>query len=263
MSLPSEPSDTCNRIVEGFQYTMLFRILMDSLFVSVIPKDSLSVMDASQVAAFYADLLDQQQAQFNIFHVAIGIIFATALGLTWWWNYRGAKQKIIEEMENNREAMLRLFRVSTGKMEGGFSESIKKEMDTFSNSLHKEFDEYKELVSKDIKHQQAELSRVFALHCQSTDSPFASAAWWFKAAYLYNECDVKHFCQVSVNAGVDALKETVRKNAPLDDDSMERLETISQHVDSLPDYFASQKKETKDLVRIIRKQSKGSNQSIS
>lgn len=213
--------------------------------------DSLRVLDTNQVVEFYSDLMDKQASQFTILISVLCGIVVLIIGATWWWNYRGAKQQILEETDKQRDTIKRLFKRSTVRMEEDLQKLIEKKMSAFSGTLHKEFEENKESVSKDIKKQQAELSRVFALHCQSTDAPFASSAWWYTAAKLYNECGVQHFCQISVNSGLEALRETVKKNIALDD-FVDKLDDIISNINSLPDYFASQKKETKNLVNQLK-----------
>lgn len=233
-------------------------MLIDSLPSPVQDQtDTLFMMDAGKVADFYSSLLDQQSNQFTILISVLCGIVVIIIGATCWWNYRGAKQQIFEETEEHKKALTRLFKVSTSRIEKGVSDSIKKEMDSFSESMHTELEDYKKAVSNDIKHQQAELSRVFALHCQSTDSPFASAAWWYTAARLYNDCGVHHLCHISVDSALESLRETVKKKIPLDE-FVDKLDVIIDNVDALPDYFALQKKETKNLIKQIKKQMKES-----
>lgn len=220
--------------------------------------DSLHVLDMNKVVEFYSDLMDKQATQFTILISVLCGVVVLIIGATWWWNYRGAKQQISEEIEKQREAMTRLFKVSTGRMEKDLQAFTENKMNENFTELHKEFEENKESVSKDIKKQQAELSRVFALHCHSADDPFASSAWWYMAAKLYNECGVHHFCQISVNSGLEALRETVKKNMTLDD-FVDKLDDIISNINSLPDYFASQKKETKNLVKQLKSRINNSN----
>lgn len=228
-------------------------MLVDSLIVQTQDQvDTLSLIDAGKVANFYSSLLDNQSAQFTLLiSVLLGIV-VVIIGATWWWNYRGAKQQISEEIDKQKITMMRLFKVSSGNMEKDIAKSIKEEMEVFSNSLHKEFEDYKLTVSKNINKQQAELSRVFALHCETTGSFFTSATWWFAAAELYKECDDQEFSQISVDAGVDALKNSINKES-LGGEVVEKIDVILKRIDTLPDYFASQKRETRKLVAQIKK----------
>ena len=225
-------------------------MIVVSLPTIVSSRDTISVIDASKVAEFYSSMMDKQATQFTILISVLCGIVVFIIGATWWWNYRGAKQQIAEESENNRKVFQRLFKTSTAKMEDELNNSLKEEVSSLSQTIHDELEEYKKSTTDTIDFQKAELSRVFALHCDSINSLFTAATWWYSAASLYNKTGTEKLVQVSVNAGLSDLKQTLKNKAVTEDDK-DKLDGIMADVDTLPEILSAQKEETHKLVKSL------------
>lgn len=213
--------------------------------------DTVEVIDVKSVVDFYDTLLESQSNQFTIMITVICGVVAFIVGITWWWNVKGAKQQIREESDNNKRSFQRLFKSSTMAMEKSLEESIEKKMDAYSKTIHNELENYKNATTKTINAHNAELNRVFALHCDSTKSYFTASTWWCAAARLYNETGNEQFTQISINAAQKSLSQAENDISQYDD-VLEKLDDIVSDVDSLPDYVAAQKAEIKKLVKKYR-----------
>lgn len=212
--------------------------------------DTLSVIDASKVAEFYSSMMDKQATQFTILITTMCGIMVFIVGATWWWNFKGAKRQIREEIGNSKRAFQRLFKISTSEMENSLNVSLEQKLTDQLKKVNKEIEDYKNSTTEAIEFQQAELSRVFALHCDSKKSSFTAATWWFSAATLYNKCENEKFTQISVNAGLNSLKAV--DASKLDEDDLVKLEEILTEVGALPELLFSQKKDIKKLIKTMK-----------
>lgn len=214
--------------------------------------DTVKVIDAELVANFYSSLLDKQSAQFTILVTVLSLVVVLILGATCWWNFRGAKQFMNKEIDKYKKEV----RIATSKEVSNIEESVSKKVsdkvESLDKSIHSELGEYKKDLEKNIRRQQAELSRVFALHCHETNSFLVAATWWFDAAISYYVCEVNSFCQISVDAGVANLSDCYKKET-LQEEDEEKLNAILEDIERIPDFYASQKKEAKRLVKQIKK----------
>lgn len=227
--------------------------MLDSIIMMTeIVRDTISVVRTDQIAEFYEDMMDKQATQFTILISVLCAVVACITFVTLWWNIKGAKQQIAEESENSKRAFQRLLKTTTSKMEENLYTQLKEEAKLISEDIHKELNEYKTMMSQTIDLQQAELSRVFALHCDSIKSYFNAATWWYSAARLYHLNGNDRFAQISVNSALDSLKQFKDIETPFDDDDYEKMDTIISDVLTLPDSFSSQKSETKKLVKEIK-----------
>ena len=210
---------------------------MDSLKIEQVRQvviDSVEYVRKSDVAAFYADLADKQATQFTVLISIICGIVVFIIGATWWWNYRGAKQQISEEISTNKETLMRLFRQQSknvnnilrnyeqkykndkielqksinnqiDKKTKHSQHTLKDTFDSFEKSQKEEIDKSQRIVEKQIKRDQAELSRIFALHCDFTNSYYNAVSWWLSAAQLYKETENDYFLGISIRAVLDDL----------------------------------------------------------
>lgn len=96
------------------------------------------------------------------------------------------------------------------------------------------------------------MSRVFALHCDNTESFFIAATWWSSAANLYHQTNNDHFAQVSIDATLDSLRRFVSSGKSLEEEDLEKLESIATVIDTLPDSFSSQKRGIKKCIKEIK-----------
>lgn len=217
--------------------------------------DSLSVDYASNVSGIYSDMIDKLQSQFNIILVVIGLIFATVIGATWWWNYKGSKAQITEEIQEGLKKYQRLLNIHRSSIDGLINQKVKDKIDELSKSLVSSLDDYKKDVSIDNKKLNADLSRVFALHCSSGKSYYNSATWWLHAFSLYVELEEGEFEQISIDAFISALEDCV-KDEKLTDDQEERLADLEMKITKIPDVYKDHRKKAKTLLKKIADKAK-------
>lgn len=213
--------------------------------------DTLAVVNANQVVAFYSDMMDKQATQFTILISVLCGIVVFIIGATWWWNYRGAKNQISEEIEANKRSFQRLFKTTTIQMDNQMDAMMKEKVESLTKSLHEEFEEYKRSTTESINNQKAELCRVFALHCDSTNSFFPASTWWYTAARLYHETGSDSMVQLALDAAIASLKK-VAESPHLEEEDADRLDTILSDIEALPDVLIYQKNDTKKIVKQLK-----------
>lgn len=217
--------------------------------------DTLKYIEANQVAAFYADMMEKQQAQFNILLVAIGIVFAAVLGATWWWNYRGSKAQITEEIQSGLKKYQRLFNLHKSSTESFIKDEVEKQLqdriDSLSTSLKKDLDSYKSSITQESISFNANLCRVFALHCTSISDYFNSASWWLSSFEKYLAVKDGEFQQIALNAYVTALESCYSKET-ISEDQLESLPEMEKRTASIPDVFTDQRNQAKKLLKQIK-----------
>jgi F0F1-type ATP synthase membrane subunit b/b' len=256
---------------------------MDTIKIEQTKKiviDSVEYIRSSDVSAFYADLADKQATQFTILISIICGIVVFIIGATWWWNYRGAKQQISEEISMNKETLMRLFRQQAKKVNDilrNYEQKYKNDKIELQKSINNQIDqksrhtqhELKEViesfekvqkdeiernqkeVEKKIKEEQAELSRIFALHCTSTNSHYVAITWWLAAAKLYKETDNEYFLGIAIRAIEDLLNQikTPEDNANWDD-LIGMVEKVTPDIMSIEkDKIIKRMKELKNLPK--------------
>lgn len=224
-----------------------------------IIRDTVAVISNEQVAAFYADMIDKQQDQFNILLVAIGLIVAAVIGSTWWWNYKGSKAQITKEIQDGITKYQRLFTAHKSSTEKMINEEVDKrvkaQMDALSTKMKDELESYKETITLSSKRMNANLCRVFALHCSTDKDYFYSATWWLSAFEDYVEVKDGEFEQISIDAYVNAL-DSCFKEETLSDDQKESLDDLKERTSKIPDVFTDQRNKAKRLLKKIEDKSK-------
>ncbi len=217
--------------------------------------DTLKYIEAEQVAAFYADMMEKQQAQFNILLVAIGVIVASVLGATWWWNYRGSKAQITEEIQSGLKKYQRLFNSHKSSTESFIKSEIDKQLQerikSLSESLKKESDSYKSTITHESYALNGNLCRVFALHCTSTGDYFNGAVWWLAAFEKYLAVNDGEFQQIALEAYVSAL-ENCYSQETISEDQQDSLSGVEERTAGIPDVFTSQRNRAKKLLKQIK-----------
>ena len=215
----------------------------------IVPSpDSLSVIDATSVAAFYSDMIDKQQGQFNILLIVIGLIVTFIAGWTWWWNAKGAKAQITEEVQTGLEN-------SKQQLNEEITKQVKEQTDAISASIKKELENTRESISKDNRKMKSNLCRVFACQCSTDKSHFNSATWWIAALDEYVKLEDGRFEQISVDAFVDELDKSL-KNEKLAETQIESIPDLKERIKRIPDVFTDQRNKAKNLVKKIEDKAK-------
>lgn len=211
------------------------------------------------MTAFYSDMIDKQQGQFNILLVAIGAIVAAVLTATWWWNYKASKAQITKEIQDGITKYQRLFTAHKSSTEKMISVEVEKrvkvQMDALSTEMKEELEAYKRSITFNSKRMDANLCRVFALHCATDKDFFNSATWWLSAFEDYVEVKDGEFEQISIDAYVSALN-SCSKNGTLSDDQKDSLNDLKERTSKIPDVFTDQRNKAKILLKVIEDKAK-------
>lgn len=232
---------------------------MNYILISSV-QDTVSFINQCELTDFYKDIASVQSTQFTVLVTVISVVFTVVVGATWWFNYRAAKSQITEEINvavneiekkylevENKFKSLQEDLVDTineeieAKIEASMSESLgvySERIDKIDKSNEEKLNEFQENVNNKITHQQAELARVFALHCNSNKSYFNAFTWWVSAAEYYHSTDNGEFTQITVMAALDAVNKIEKKEVDKD-----KLSSYGQRIkDNIPDILASEKK---------------------
>lgn len=214
--------------------------------------DTLSVIESSKIVAFYSDMLDQQATQFTILISVIGVVVVLFAGFTLWWNYIGAKQKIVAESEKTRRLLKKEIDKWKEDQQQVVVQSIDDKVKLLVENVDADRKQTKEELLAQIKHYEAELSRLYASSCYKMEKYLLSAEWAFSAfdSYRTNPND-SEACQVVINFGIDALNHSLSDES-LDEDIMDQLGKIEETVRHIPPILSSQKKEISKLIKKLK-----------
>lgn len=226
--------------------------MKDSLIYAV--RDSSSYILKADVLDFYKDLANAQSTQFTILITVISVIFAIIMLATCWWNYRGAKSQISEEITlgiKDVETKFNSFKDDINQslenmIDATLNTRLNESIKDFNNKIdeillqqEKKLSDFQKDIDNKTSGQQAELSRVFAVHCESSKLYYNAFTWWFSAAVLYNELQNGEFTQIAVKASLESLK-----NIEQSDLDVEELTGYVQQVkDNVPDVLKAERDE--------------------
>ena len=252
---------------------------MDTLKIEQVKQvvmDSVEYVRSSDVSAFYADLADKQATQFTILISVLCGIIVIVIGATWWWNYRGAKQQIKDEIENLKASLVRMLRLQVRDfekqlqafnqkydsdkiaLEGATKEFVEKELkdieerlkgqiDTYEAEHNKALSDLQKDTESEIKMDRAELSRLFALYTTSQKSYKASISWLLNAAKLYKELEKEEI----LGHVIRALRNNVKE---VDTISKEDVDSLIKDVkETIPPLMQTEKDEILSKLEELKK----------
>lgn len=183
-----------------------------------------------------------------------------------------AKSKLDKDVDDAKEAIKRLFNAYKSNVDdllkdyeekfngfkGALQESVNKQIDKktdesvtnftkkfqdnideLKNTQKEELKQFQDETTQKINEHQAELSRIFALHCESSNSFFIAANWWLKAAKLYKKIDAQVFVGISVNAILSAIEEIDIEKDGNDISDYEEMITDAQEI--IPDILKQER----------------------
>lgn len=204
------------------------------------------------VQEVYSDMVSYQSAQFTILISVLCGIVIVIVGATWFWNYKGARIAIKDEVERAMKPVRKLLNTYSTRakemVDGQVNLAIKEQNKQFEEA----FEDYKKKVDEDNKQSKAELYRIFALHCTSTNSYLIGAQWWFGAAELYMDTNSSEWVGISVNSAVDALSKCV-SSEKIGEDDKDKIEDIEASIDKIPEILSDKKRQAKSLLKQLKK----------
>lgn len=212
--------------------------------------DSLSrIMSVPEV---YSNMVSYQSTQFTILISVLCGIVIIIVGATWFWNYKGAKIAIKSEVENAMKPVRKLLNTHSAGAKKMVEEEVRKAIEEQNKSFEEKFEQYKKSVDEDNRLSKAELYRIFALHCTSTESYLIGAQWWLGASELYQETNTSEWVGISVNSAVEALSNSVASDTIVEEDK-EKLDDIEESINKIPDILIGKKREAKRLLKQLKK----------
>lgn len=211
--------------------------------------DSLSrIMSVPEV---YSNMVSYQSTQFTILIAALCGIVIVIVGATWFWNYKGAKIAIKTEVDNSMKPVRKLLNSYSASAKKMVKEEVQNAIEEQNKSFDEKFEMFKKSVDEDNRRSKAELYRIFALHCTSTNSYLIGAQWWFGAAELYQETNTSELVGISVNSAVEALSNSVASETIVEEDR-EKLEDIEESINKIPDILSAKRREAKRLLKQLK-----------
>lgn len=242
-----------------------------NLFLLSVVNDTTSYIAKGDLVDFYKDIASAQSTQFTIIITVIGVVFTVVVGATWWWNYKGAKAQINEEMNTATDEIQKLSAEVDVKF-NAFKQEIhalidKKIADSIDEHLSQKLADYteqielidkknedklkdfQEKVDDEIRMHQADLNRVFALHCNTLEVYFQGFCWWLSAFELYMKLDEGNLAQISINQALNALK-----NVKKEDVDEEKLNDYKERIKTnVPAILSSERKELLEILDSLSK----------
>ncbi|MBR6183626.1 MAG: hypothetical protein IKQ76_03550 [Bacteroidales bacterium] len=206
-----------------------------------IIRDTISVIDSGQVAAFYSDILEKQSAQYGLLITVLIAVFTALLGVSWWCNNYGMKRQIRNEVEVAKKELETQI--------DSWKETSKKDIESLLSEKEKGLSEQ---LRKEMKHHEAELDKLYAVSCLDGENYISGAEWLIKAFCLYMEEDEGAMMEICLKNFVHALKKVAAATA-FDDDISDRIDKIEKKCKSIPDIYSSQRTEAYKCIKDIRR----------
>ena len=242
---------------------------MIELLITAV-NDTLSFVPREELLGFYKDMASAQSTQFTILLTVILSVFTAVIGATWWWNYKGAKSQINDEMNvamddiqkfsDEVQANFDSFKLEIQEQIRVMTEeaidshmSIKlaeyaKQIEYIDSKNVEQLNEFQEKVNNKITEHQAELARVFALHCDSIKAFYNAFSWWLSAFEWYNKINEGNLAQVSIKAALTALSNVKKEHVNKED-----LDGYVARVrDNVPDILSAERKEILSLLEKLK-----------
>lgn len=238
---------------------------MNVLLASVV-SDTTSYIVKGELAEFYRDIANVQSNQFTIIVAVIGVVFTVVIGATWWWNYMGAKSQINDEMSGVKTDIRKsiegveakfdafkqeIYELIDQKIEASIDAHLSQKLVEYTEQISRidqknesQLNDFQKTVNVKITEQRAELSRVFALHCEANSSFYNSFTWWVQAFELYKEVDKGELAQISINSALSVLVNVKKEDVKVGDlpNYIERIKN------GVPDILSSERKELLELL---------------
>ena len=248
--------------------------------------DSIEYVKKSDVLQFYSDIADKQASQFTILISVLCGIVVVLFGATWWWNYRAARQQIKDDINTEKESLTRLLRKKLKEFtttiekqqndfksqKGTFQKSINNQIDAkykqldadiestmnkHRNELVEKINEHKKSVEKQLKRDQSELNRIFALHCDSTNLYYIASTWWLSAAEKYKDLGEEYALGICISGMKDTHEKC--KESELDNIEIEEMQSQIERVNRIvPDIIKKEKdsiiKKMNELIKLKQKE---------
>ncbi|MBO7145501.1 MAG: hypothetical protein J6W13_11835 [Salinivirgaceae bacterium] len=250
--------------------------------VKSIVIDSVEYIKKSDVLNFYSDIADKQATQFTILISVLCGIVVILLGATWWWNYRAAKQQIRDDINTEKIILSKILRKKMNEMDAFMDKQnqrynsekeilqnaiekkinlkyeqtnadIKLITDEYKKELIEEINNHKNSVDHQIKEDQANINRIFALHSDFTGLYYIASTWWLSAAENYKEIGNDYFFGLCI----DRLKASLYncKDSELDIIGIEDLKSQIKKVENIVPILIKKEKDEiinrlKELIKI-------------
>ena len=180
--------------------------------------DSVNYLIKSDVSSFYMDMMEKQATQFTILISVVSVIFVAVVGATWWWNYKGAKQQIKDEVDSAKQSLYRLYKANQKQIQKDIDNTVKDRFETYVADFQqqvndidtkntKQFEKIQKETTDEITNQKAELCRLFALYSETSGHPINAISWWTSALKNYMLINNEEWGGISC----DGLKQVLQR----------------------------------------------------
>ncbi|MBL0316802.1 MAG: hypothetical protein IPP69_13975 [Flavobacteriales bacterium] len=120
-------------------------------------------MEETKIVEFYKTLLENQSSNYSILITAFIALTAILVGSTWLWNFLVAKNQI-------KNAVLTQVK--------SVEQSLNKKYDKVIEDKVKELEDK---YDRKMLTTEADLARIFAIHCENTNDIQNAIDWWASA----------------------------------------------------------------------------------
>lgn len=225
--------------------------------------DSVEYVLKSDVTSLYATMLDNQNNFYTTLIAGLAILFGLVVLFTIWWNVWGVKKQVesavderqkesiskidkaIENIQNQTDKHIQSYDDKFNNLYKELDDKIKKRsseieeqnhvyVDTIIKQYSDSFEEFKTNVTDELTAQEADLSRAFAVICNTSGDDLIAFNWWLAALEAYNEIDNQYMSGVAIDNILISLTKInftkINSRSPID------IEKAIQRVrDNVPD----------------------------
>ena len=206
--------------------------------VPILVNDTIEYLVKSDVVAFYSDMMEKQATSFTILISVMSAVFVAIIGATWWWNYKGAKQQIKEEIAIAKEDIQKECeksnqeQLTTAREE--LQQSAERQLQDALTKQAADYEQYKNQTNDEITMQSAELARIFALFCYTTRDYIHSLQWWINALDSYAAIKNDYSVGMAIENIVILLKDLDHIDVTKAEMDIDEYEAVVR--ESIPDF---------------------------
>lgn len=211
--------------------------------------DSVEYVLKSDVTSLYATMLDNQNNFYTTLIAGLAILFGLVVLFTIWWNVWGVKKQVesavderqkesiskidkaLENIQNQTDKHIQSYDDKFNNLYKELDDKIKKRsseieeqnhvyVDTIIKQYSDSFEEFKTNVTAELTALEADLSRAFAVICNTSGDDLIAFNWWLAALEAYNEVDNQYMAGVTIDnmlISLDKINFTkINKQSPID-----------------------------------------------
>lgn len=139
-------------------------------------------MEEAKIVEFYKTLLENQSSNYSTLITAFIALTALLVGSTWLWNFLVAKNQI-------KNAVISQVK------------SIEQSLNTkYDKLIENKINELEGKYDKKMLSTEADLARIFAIHCENTEDIQNAIDWWATALDKFIASESDDMIRLSIDA---------------------------------------------------------------